>query len=122
MRESEDLMDCQPFLINDVLLRQNPNDVQIACTYMQALEAVVPWKATANLHRLYVNFVRFYEEGGAVPGRAEVDLESARKVQSLPQQCLLRRPGSLRTAIPCLCIYFVRCLPSSTTHNSELKD
>lgn len=31
------------------------------------------------MHRLYVNFAKFYEEGG-VAGQAEPDLDSARKI------------------------------------------
>ncbi len=52
---------------------------RVAKTYTKALETVVPRKATANLHRLYVNFAKFYEEGG-VAGQAEPDLDSARKI------------------------------------------
>ncbi|KAG6817083.1 hypothetical protein H0H87_012851 [Tephrocybe sp. NHM501043] len=92
--EFEDLTDRRPFLVNDVLIRRNPNDVQewekrvalwgedddkVAATYMNALETINPRKATANLHRLYVNFAKFYEEGGA-SGQAEEDLDSARKI------------------------------------------
>ncbi|KAH7926288.1 protein prenylyltransferase [Leucogyrophana mollusca] len=94
MREFEALMDRRPFLVNDVLLRRNPNDVQewekrvalwgeddekVAETYTKALETIHPRKATANLHRVYVNFAKFYEEGGTT-GSAEVDLDSARKI------------------------------------------
>lgn len=114
MKEFEELMDRRPFLVNDVLLRRNPNDVQewekrvamwgddddkvrfgslrpgfkfdwppvvlqVAQTYTDALSTINPRKATANLHRLYTNFAKFYEEGG-VKGEAEGDLESARKV------------------------------------------
>ncbi|KAJ7470312.1 hypothetical protein FB451DRAFT_1368272 [Mycena latifolia] len=94
MADFEDLMDRRPFLVNDVLLRRNPHDVQewekrvalwgeddekVAATYTKALETVVPRKATANLHRLYVNFAKFYEEGGTA-GQAEPDLDSARKI------------------------------------------
>ncbi len=43
------------------------------------LLAINPRKATPNLHRLYINFARFYEEGGA-SGKAESDLDSARKI------------------------------------------
>lgn len=43
------------------------------------METVTPRKATPNLHRLYVNFAKFYEEGG-VSGQAEADLDSARKI------------------------------------------
>jgi pre-mRNA-splicing factor SYF1 len=94
MREFEALMDRRPFLVNDVLIRRNPNDVQewekrvalwgddderVAETYTKALETISPKKATANFFRLYVNFARFYEEGG-VAGQAEKDLKSARKI------------------------------------------
>ncbi|KAG2020496.1 pre-mRNA-splicing factor CLF1 [Coprinopsis cinerea AmutBmut pab1-1] len=94
MKEFEQLTDRRPFLLNDVLLRRNPNDVQewekrvalygeddekVAQAYTQALETINPRKATPNLHRLYVNFAKFYEEGGA-SGEAEPDLDSARKI------------------------------------------
>ncbi|KAF5391748.1 hypothetical protein D9757_001751 [Collybiopsis confluens] len=94
MKEFEELMDRRPFLINDVLIRRNPHDVQeweklvalwgdndekVAETYTKALETINPRKATANLHRLYVNFAKFYEEGG-ISGQAEVDIESSRKL------------------------------------------
>ncbi|KAJ3984174.1 hypothetical protein F5890DRAFT_1573642 [Lentinula detonsa] len=94
MKEFEELMDRRPFLINSVLIRRNPNDVQeweklvalhgeddekVAETYTKALETISPRKATANLHRLYVNFAKFYEEGGTT-GQAEPDLDSARKI------------------------------------------
>ncbi|KAG6832706.1 hypothetical protein H0H92_012278 [Tricholoma furcatifolium] len=92
--EFEDLTDRRPFLVNDVLIRRNPNDVQewekrvalwgdddekVAETYTRALETINPRRATANLHRLYINFAKFYEEGGA-SGQAEEDLDSARKI------------------------------------------
>ncbi|KAH9951292.1 protein prenylyltransferase [Amylocystis lapponica] len=94
MKEFEELMDRRPFLVNDVLLRRNPNDVQewekrvalwgendekVAETYNEALSTVSPRKATANFHRLFVNFAKFYEEGGTA-GAAEKDLDSARKI------------------------------------------
>ncbi|OSX65160.1 hypothetical protein POSPLADRAFT_1073379 [Postia placenta MAD-698-R-SB12] len=94
MKEFEELMDRRPFLVNDVLLRRNPNDVQewekrvalwgnddekVAETYGQALSTVNPRRATANFHRLFINFAKFYEEGGTT-GEAEQDLDSARKV------------------------------------------
>ncbi|KAI0064688.1 spliceosome complex protein [Artomyces pyxidatus] len=94
MAEFEELMDRRPFLVNDVLLRRNPNDVQewekrvalwgeddekVADTYTKALSTISPRKATANFHRLYINFAKFYEEGGTT-GEAEQDIETARKV------------------------------------------
>lgn len=94
MKEFEELMDRRPFLVNDVLLRRNPHDVQewekrlalwgedddkVAETYKKAIETVNPRKATTNFYRIYVNFAKFYEEGG-VAGKAEPDLTSARKV------------------------------------------
>ncbi|KAF7778864.1 hypothetical protein Agabi119p4_3209 [Agaricus bisporus var. burnettii] len=94
MKDFEDLADRRPFLLNDVMIRRNPNDVQewekrvalwgeddekVAETYTQAFETINPRKATPNFHRLYIAFARFYEEGG-VSGKAEPDLQSARKI------------------------------------------
>ena len=52
---------------------------QVAETYTRALSTIAPRKATANFHRLYIAFAKFYEEGGTT-GEAEADLASARKV------------------------------------------
>jgi pre-mRNA-splicing factor SYF1 len=60
-------------------LLQDLTTVQVAETYTKALETVNPKKATANFFRLYVNFAKFYEEGG-VARQAEPDLPSARKI------------------------------------------
>ncbi|KDQ60630.1 hypothetical protein JAAARDRAFT_151180 [Jaapia argillacea MUCL 33604] len=94
MKEFEELMDRRPFLVNDVLLRRNPNDVQewekrvalwgtddekVIQTYTEALSTINPRKATPNFYRLYVSFAKFYEEGGA-SSQKQPDLESARKV------------------------------------------
>jgi pre-mRNA-splicing factor SYF1 len=94
MKDFEALMDRRPFLVNDVLLRRNPQDVtewekrialwgtdddKVAETYTKALETIHPKRATSQPHRLYVNFAKFYEEGGA-SGEAEKDLTSARKI------------------------------------------
>lgn len=102
MKSFEELMDRRPFLVNEVLLRRNPHDVQewekrvalwgddnekVAATYTKALETINPKKATTNFHRVYVNFAKFYEEGGVtreaegrVTRQAEPDLASAWKL------------------------------------------
>ncbi|KAG9014968.1 pre-mRNA-splicing factor syf1 [Tulasnella sp. JGI-2019a] len=94
MKEFEELMDKRPFLVNEVLLRRNPHDVQewekrivlwdvnddkVAETYGKALATISPRKATANLHMLYINLARFYEEGG-VSGSGQPSLDNARKI------------------------------------------
>jgi pre-mRNA-splicing factor SYF1 len=53
--------------------------LQVAETYTRALSTIAPRRATPNLHRLYIDFAKFYEEGGTT-GEAEADLASARKV------------------------------------------
>ncbi|KAG0174800.1 pre-mRNA-splicing factor syf1 [Apophysomyces sp. BC1034] len=83
----ERLMDRRPFLVNDVLLRQNPNNVtewekrvalwknnseKIVETYTQAVQTVNPKKAHGNLQDIWVHFAKFYEEGG--------DLDAARAI------------------------------------------
>ncbi|CAG8589238.1 24475_t:CDS:10 [Dentiscutata erythropus] len=83
----EQLMDRRPFLVNDVLLRQNPNNVhewekrvslwkdnheKIVETYSKAMRTIDPKKATGKFHELWVNFAKYYEKGG--------DLENARTI------------------------------------------
>ncbi|EJT98495.1 hypothetical protein DACRYDRAFT_118755 [Dacryopinax primogenitus] len=94
MKAFEELMDRRPFLVNEVMLRRNENDVQewekrialfgtddeqVAKTYELALRTISPKRATANLHQLYIHFARFYEQGG-VSRSAEPDVKSARRV------------------------------------------
>ncbi|SJX64089.1 related to SYF1-member of the NineTeen Complex involved in splicing [Sporisorium reilianum f. sp. reilianum] len=80
MQEFEELMERRPFLVNDVLLRRNPDDVQewekrvvlygdndekIIETYREAIQKINPRKATANFHQMFLNFAHFYEYGGS---------------------------------------------------------
>lgn len=85
----ERLMDRRPFLVNDVLLRQNPNNVaewlkrvelckasgdekRVVETYNEAFTTVNPRRAAGNLHDLWVGFAKWYESKG--------DLDAARGV------------------------------------------
>lgn len=87
MLRFEQLMDRRPFLVNDVLLRQNPNNViewekrvalwgnnktEIVNTYTAAIAAISPKKAHGKFSELWVNYAKFYENGG--------DLDSARVI------------------------------------------
>ena len=79
MMRFEQLMDRRPFLVNDVLLRQNPNNVnewekrvalwgdnkkEAVQTYSDAIAAVQPRKAVGKFYELWLNYAKFYEEGG----------------------------------------------------------
>lgn len=94
MMRFEQLMDRRPFLVNDVLLRQNPNNVvewekrvalwgenkhEIVNTYTNAIAAIQPRKAIGKFHELWLNYARFYEEGGDLRN-ARIILEKAVKV------------------------------------------
>ncbi|KAJ1562274.1 pre-mRNA-splicing factor syf1 [Nowakowskiella sp. JEL0078] len=85
----EKLMDKRPFLVNDVLLRQNPHNVsewdkrvdlwverdnkkQIVETFTKAFSTIVPKKASGKLDVLWVRFATWYEDAG--------DLVSARGI------------------------------------------
>lgn len=87
MMRFEQLMDRRPFLVNDVLLRQNPHNViewekrvalwkddkeQVVATYTKAIKTINPKKATGKYQLLWRNFARFYAQHG--------DLNSARKI------------------------------------------
>lgn len=99
MKAFEELMDRRPFIINEVLLRRNPNEVvewekrialwadndeKVVETYIKALDTINPRKATGPLYPLYVNFAKFYEEGGSKDedgeSKSEGDLGEARKI------------------------------------------
>ena len=94
MMRFEQLMDRRPFLVNDVLLRQNPNNVpewekrvtlwgdnkkEVVQTYTDAIAAVQPRKAIGRFHELWTNYAKFYEEGGDLRS-ARVIMEKAVKV------------------------------------------
>jgi pre-mRNA-splicing factor SYF1 len=94
MMRFEQLMDRRPFLINDVLLRQNPNNVsewnvriglwgdnkqQVVQTYTDAIAAVQPKKAVGRFHELWASYAKFYEKGGDIRS-ARVIMEKAVKV------------------------------------------
>ncbi|KAI5305298.1 H(+)-transporting V1 sector ATPase subunit D [Ascosphaera pollenicola] len=87
MLRFEQLMDRRPFLINDVLLRQNPHNViewskrvalwgnnknEVVKTYTDAIAAIDPKKAHGKFSELWMNYAKFYEEGG--------DLDTARVI------------------------------------------
>ncbi|PWZ03649.1 TPR-like protein [Testicularia cyperi] len=87
MKDFEEIMERRPFLVNQVLLRRNPNDVQewekrvllygddvekVVETYQTAIRTINPRKATANLHQLFLNFARFYETGGSISGAKDI--------------------------------------------------
>lgn len=94
MMRFEQLMDRRPFLVNDVLLRQNPNNVvewekrvalwgdskqEVVQTYTDAIAAVQPRKAIGKFHELWLNYAKFYEEAGDLRN-ARIILEKAVKV------------------------------------------
>ena len=94
MMRFEQLMDRRPFLVNDVLLRQNPNNVnewekrvglwgenkhEAVQTYTDAVAAVNPRKAVGKFHELWLNYAKFYEEGSDLRN-ARIICEKAVKV------------------------------------------
>lgn len=94
MMRLEQLLDRRPFLVNDVLLRKNPNDVnewqkrvalwgdnqkQVVQTYTEAIKEIQPKKATGHFHELWTNYAKFYEAGGDL-GSARIIMEKAVKV------------------------------------------
>ncbi|KAI9725237.1 MAG: pre-mRNA-splicing factor syf1 [Chrysothrix sp. TS-e1954] len=94
MDRLEQLMNRRPFLVNDVLLRQNPDNViewekrvalwgdnkqEVVQTYTNAIAAINPKKALGRFHELWVNYAKLYEQGGDL-NTARVIMEKAVKV------------------------------------------
>ncbi|MBE7182295.1 MAG: hypothetical protein INR71_14020 [Terriglobus roseus] len=90
----EALMDRRPFLLNDVLLRQNPHNVvewekrvalwgdnarEVVNTYTSAISAINPKRCLGQFHDLWVSYAKFYERGGDLP-TARLIFEKATKV------------------------------------------
>lgn len=87
MMRFEYLMDRRPFLLNDVLLRQNPNNVpewekrvqlwgdnekEVVQTYTDAIATINPKKALGKFHTLWLAYAKFYEDRS--------DLDTARTI------------------------------------------
>jgi pre-mRNA-splicing factor SYF1 len=111
MAKFEGLMDRRPFLVNEVLLRRNPNDVQewekrvvlfgnddekVDDTYQMAAATVNPRKAVGNFSGLFLAWAKFFEQGG-VTQEAEPDLPSARKVFEKAIQVPFKKVDDLAT-------------------------
>lgn len=94
MMRFEYLMDRRPFLLNDVLLRQNHNNVpewekrvslwgdndkEVVQTYADAIAAIEPKKAVGKFHELWLNYAKFYEKHGDLD-TARIILDKAVKV------------------------------------------
>ncbi|XP_044736719.1 pre-mRNA-splicing factor syf1 homolog [Chrysoperla carnea] len=77
----EYLMERRLLLLNSVLLRQNPHNVQewhkrvqlyegkaheIINTYTEAVQTVQPKLAVGKLHTLWISFAKFYEQNGQI--------------------------------------------------------
>lgn len=91
----ENLMERRLLLLNSVLLRQNPHNVQewhkrvelyeshpldIIKTYTEAVQTVQPKLAVGKLHTLWVNFAKFYEKNGQLDD-ARIVFEKATQVE-----------------------------------------
>ncbi len=42
------------------------SELKVAETYIKAIEIIIPWKATLNYHNIFVNFAKFYKQGGVM--------------------------------------------------------
>ena len=50
--------------------------LKVAETYIKAIKIIIPQKATLNYHNIFVNFAKFYEQGG-VMSTVDPNLDSA---------------------------------------------
>lgn len=93
----ENLMERRLLLLNSVLLRQNPHNVQewhkrvelfntqpleIIRTYTEAVQTVQPEQAVGKLYTLWTNFAKFYESNNQLDD-ARVIFEKATQVSFL---------------------------------------
>src|SRR5258706_12780951 len=43
-----------------------PSKLKVAETYIKVIKIIIPQKATLNYHNIFVNFAKFYEQGGVM--------------------------------------------------------
>ena len=43
-----------------------PSELKVEETYIKAIEIIIPQKATLNYCNIFVNFAKFYEQGGVM--------------------------------------------------------
>lgn len=94
MDRLEQLMNRRPFLLNDVLLRQNPNNViewekrvalwgdnlvEAVQTYTNAIATIQPKKTVGKFYELWTNYAKLYESGNDL-ANARIIMEKAVKV------------------------------------------
>ena len=94
MDRLDQLMNRRPFLLNDVVLRQNPSNViewqkrvalwgenkqEVVQTYTNAIAAIQSKRALGQFHELWNDYAKVYEEGGDMSS-ARVIMEKAIKV------------------------------------------
>jgi len=98
----EQLMDRRPFLVNDVLLRQNPNNTlewakrvalwgsnkaEVVQIYTDAIATVQPKRAVGRFHELWSNYAKLYEASG--------DLRTARIIMDKAVKVLFKSVAEL---------------------------
>ena len=107
----DELMDRRPFLVNDVLLKQNPNNVlewskrvqlcmgddqKVVSTFGKALETINPQKATGRLQTLWIDFAKFYEELATKKTKSgSPNLTDARKIFEAALSVNFKHPDNL---------------------------
>src|SRR6266446_2298582 len=55
-----------------------PSKLKVAETYIKVIKIIIPQKATPNYHNIFVNFTKFYKQGG-VTSMVAPDLNSAQQ-------------------------------------------
>lgn len=127
----EALIERQPFLLNDVLLRQNPHDVpewhkrialhesrgdlrRVVETYSSALATVDAALADGKLHSLWIKFAKFYEaKGDAATARDILDRATRAPFVAIDElvavwcarRCVARRFFVAIDNVECVCFF-----------------
>ena len=110
MARLEKLMERRPFLVNAVLLRQDPNNVtewlklvelhgenveQVITSYRAATETINPRKAHGRLQNLWIEYAKFYEAQAKKKKSDKPDLKMARLVFEEAIKVPFKHPDAL---------------------------
>lgn len=110
MERLENLVNRRPFLLNHVLLHQNPNDVKewlnrvklfepdsekMVETFSQAVDSINPKKAYGNLENLWIEFANLFERLAKEENSESPDLSLAEEVFEKALNVQFSHPDSL---------------------------
>lgn len=131
MHRLEQLLERRPFMVNEVLLRQNPHNVQewlnriggylkkesstqeeIVAVFEQALVTINPKKASGKFQSVWIEYARYMEELSVAENLASPNLSQARQIFERSFRVAYKHPDNLAEC-------YIACCEMELRHKNE---